>query len=203
MYNRAPTRAGIAQLVEHKLPKLGVAGSNPVARSTSPETKPLRAFPPEGAFSLEAVVKVVAPIRVAHSWVQHLNAPRERVFPLLCPVRETEWVEGWDPEVVISASGIAEKDCVFVTGDPKAIWVVTSYEPPVRIEFVKTMPELAVTRISIGLEPEGDDGTAATVRYAHTALSPAGEALVIQMDDRAWQEFTERWETALNRYLAS
>ena len=27
------TQAGIAQLVEHKLPKLGVAGSNPVARS--------------------------------------------------------------------------------------------------------------------------------------------------------------------------
>jgi hypothetical protein len=26
-------RAGIAQLVEYKLPKLGVAGSNPVARS--------------------------------------------------------------------------------------------------------------------------------------------------------------------------
>ena len=26
-------RAGVAQLVEHKLPKLGVAGSNPVARS--------------------------------------------------------------------------------------------------------------------------------------------------------------------------
>lgn len=27
-------RAGVAQLVEHKLPKLGVAGSNPVARSS-------------------------------------------------------------------------------------------------------------------------------------------------------------------------
>ena len=27
-------QAGIAQLVEHKLPKLGVAGSNPVARSS-------------------------------------------------------------------------------------------------------------------------------------------------------------------------
>lgn len=26
-------KAGIAQLVEYKLPKLGVAGSNPVARS--------------------------------------------------------------------------------------------------------------------------------------------------------------------------
>ncbi len=28
--------AGVAQLVEYKLPKLGVAGSNPVARSTFP-----------------------------------------------------------------------------------------------------------------------------------------------------------------------
>ena len=27
-------RAGVAQLVEYKLPKLGVAGSNPVARSS-------------------------------------------------------------------------------------------------------------------------------------------------------------------------
>ena len=28
--------AGVAQLVEHELPKLGVAGSNPVARSIAP-----------------------------------------------------------------------------------------------------------------------------------------------------------------------
>ena len=28
--------AGVAQLVEYELPKLGVAGSNPVARSTFP-----------------------------------------------------------------------------------------------------------------------------------------------------------------------
>jgi hypothetical protein len=32
-YNRRLRRAGVAQLVEYKLPKLGVAGSNPVARS--------------------------------------------------------------------------------------------------------------------------------------------------------------------------
>ena len=29
-----PPDAGVAQLVEHELPKLGVAGSNPVARSS-------------------------------------------------------------------------------------------------------------------------------------------------------------------------
>ena len=30
---KGPEYAGVAQLVEHELPKLGVAGSNPVARS--------------------------------------------------------------------------------------------------------------------------------------------------------------------------
>lgn len=43
--------AGVAQLVEHKLPKLGVAGSNPVARSkftkllSSEEDFPFRGGP--------------------------------------------------------------------------------------------------------------------------------------------------------------
>lgn len=148
-------------------------------------------------------MKVVPPRRVDHSWTQHLDAAPERVFPLLCPVRETEWVEGWDPELVISSSGVAEKDCVFITGDPKAIWVITEYVPPLRIEFVKTTPELTVSRISIELAAEGDGGTAASIRYAHTALTPGGEQFVDQMTVEAWSEFMERWETALNRYLAS
>ena len=33
--SRPEEQAGVAQLVEYKLPKLGVAGSNPVARSIS------------------------------------------------------------------------------------------------------------------------------------------------------------------------
>ena len=35
------SKAGIAQLVEHKLPKLGVAGSSPVARSKIARIFPL------------------------------------------------------------------------------------------------------------------------------------------------------------------
>ena len=37
-------RAGIAQLVEYKLPKLGVAGSNPVARSIFRPFRPASLF---------------------------------------------------------------------------------------------------------------------------------------------------------------
>ena len=37
-------KAGIAQLVEYKLPKLGVAGSNPVARSKDLSHRDLNPF---------------------------------------------------------------------------------------------------------------------------------------------------------------
>jgi len=55
------------------------------------------------------------PVRVTRTFTQHLVAEPSRVFPLLCPVREADWLEGWDPLLIVSESGIAEPDCVFVT----------------------------------------------------------------------------------------
>lgn len=71
------------------------------------------------------------PNRVTHTYRQKLCAPPARVFPLLCPVREIEWADGWLPDLVISSSGIAERDCIFITPDEfgKAIWYVTRHEP--------------------------------------------------------------------------
>ena len=45
--------AGIAQLVEYKLPKLGVAGSNPVARSKLFFRRPDSLFEVIGLFSVD------------------------------------------------------------------------------------------------------------------------------------------------------
>lgn len=36
------------------------------------------------------------PKRVRHSYTQSLIAPPGKVFPLLCPVREKEWVSDWN-----------------------------------------------------------------------------------------------------------
>ena len=38
-----------------------------------------------------------------------------KVFPLLCPVREADWIDGWNPVLVLTQSGFAEQDCVFIT----------------------------------------------------------------------------------------
>ncbi|HEX5473936.1 MAG TPA: hypothetical protein VFX12_04660 [Vicinamibacterales bacterium] len=148
-------------------------------------------------------MKIQRPVRATRAWVQHLHAPPSHVFPLLCPVREREWVDGWDPRVVISESGVAEPECVFVTADAhgESTWVAIEHDPSrFVVRFVKTTPALAVTRVDIRLEPEGA-GTAAHVTYSWTALSEAGAAFVRDRTDEWWSGFMAEWEGSLNRFL--
>jgi hypothetical protein len=136
--------------------------------------------------------------------VQHLNAPPATVFPLLCPVRELEWVEGWNPGIVITDSGIAELGCVFTTRseDAEAIWTVTEFEPEAgRIAFLKVTPEQTVADISVTLEPDGELKTIARVTYAHTALGPTGRRIVDEFTEVYFRTFMQGWEAALNAYL--
>ncbi len=148
---------------------------------------------------------VEPPVRVTHSYRQRLNAAPAAVFPLLCPVRETEWVEGWQPGVVYSHSGYAEADCVFTTpeGAREAIWTVTEYDPAAyRIGFVKVVPAFLVVRIRIALFAAGQGGSTAEVSYTYTALSEEGAQAVGRMTGEAYEAFMRGWEDALNRYLA-
>src|SRR5208283_1284485 len=44
-----------------------------------------------------------------------LHSTKDKVFPLLCPVREYEWFNDWKCTMVYSESGVAENNCVFYT----------------------------------------------------------------------------------------
>ena len=151
-------------------------------------------------------MRITPPVRASHVYTQHLVAPPARVFPLLCPVREAEWAAGWAPRVVYSASGVAERDAVFVTPDEgaDAIWTITEHDPSRgHVEMVKVVPALVVTRLEIDLRPDGASGCEADVRYTYTALSEAGEAYVRQRTAGWYEEFMRAWERELNAYLAS
>ncbi|MCE5244092.1 MAG: hypothetical protein ABFD98_09605 [Syntrophobacteraceae bacterium] len=151
-------------------------------------------------------MEVFKPVRVERVYVQHLNARPESVFPLLCPVREKEWVKGWDPAAVYSESGYAEKDCVFLTGEKgkEAVWVITAYDrEKFLIEMVKVTPGTTVGKIAIALESTGENGTKALVRYMYTALSAEGEAFVRAYSEEFYREFMSYWESALNEYLSA
>jgi hypothetical protein len=140
-------------------------------------------------------MNIIPPNRTAHSYTQRLHGSPQEIFPLLCPVRECEWARGWDPRLVISRSGIAEPDCVFITGpaDNESIWVLTAFQPPGHIEFVKVTPAETVARITIDLRAEGSD-TLADVTYAYTALHERGARILADFTAESYQEFMKDWE---------
>jgi len=144
------------------------------------------------------------PVHVSHSYTQHLDAPPHVVFPLLCPVRERDWVPGWDPAWVVSHSGLAEEDCVFATDDEhgRSTWIITDHDPvDYRIRMYKVTPDFVVTRLDIALFPLRDNATTADVRYGFTALSPEGEAFVASRTSDWYLRFMEAWERGLNAHL--
>lgn len=149
-------------------------------------------------------MEIKKPVRVTRQYTQHLLAPLQVVFPLLCPVRETEWVAGWDPEVVFTISGVAEPDCVFLTRDDSrcAVWILTRYDPAAgRLEYLKITLDVTACKISIALEPGADKTTEATIAYTHTALGPEGEMFVQSFTSAHYTAFMQEWERALNAYL--
>ena len=148
-------------------------------------------------------MRITKPNRATHSYRQRLHAPLARVFPLLCPVRETEWADGWLPELVITSSGVAARDCVFITPDKfgNAIWYVTRHEPARWfVEMLKIVPGLTACRLEIQLSENGD-GCFADITYSHTSMSSAGDEFVTNFTADYYQSFMEAWETELNYFL--
>ncbi len=137
-----------------------------------------------------------------HSMV--LEAAPEAVFPLLCPVRESEWIEPWRCRMIYSQSGFAEQDCVFQTDFPKdgptETWVVCRYEPPHLIEFVR-VSTLRATRYTITLRPTGGGKTEAEWRQVITGLTEEGDRLIEQEPEETYRAQMERLAEMLNHFL--
>ena len=149
-------------------------------------------------------MKVIKPNRVTRTFAQRLVAEPSKVFPLLCPVREADWIDGWDPRIVFSESGVAERDCVFLTegSASSAIWYITRHEPENGfVEMIKVTPTITACRLTIQLRPV-EGGSEATVTYAHTSLGAAGDAFVATFTEEYYERFMRNWETWINHYLA-
>lgn len=148
-------------------------------------------------------MRIEAPRRVTRSYTQRLVAEPDRVFPLLCPVREAEWIEGWNPRIVYSESGVAEPDCVFVLPESpaEAIWYVTRHEPSDGIiEMIKIAPGITACRLNIALRA-APGGCEAEIRYLHTSLGPTGDDYVEAFTEAHYRGFMQAWERRINHYL--
>ena len=157
-------------------------------------------------------------LRVDHEYTQTHPAAPEQVFPLLCPVREAEWVPDWQYRLVYSDSGVAELGCIFTTPNtPAALqqssqaptlpeaettWITVDYDPAaLRIAYVWINPGRVATELRIQLEATSDGTARSHIRFRYTGLSPEGNREVESYDRKWFEQKMYGWESAINHYL--
>jgi hypothetical protein len=144
-------------------------------------------------------------LRTIKTAKQHLLARPDKVFPLLCPTREYEWIETWKCRVVHSQSGCAELDCVFVTdfpGEGEDVWVVSVYRPNEEIGFVRSNGRRTI-RFSITLTDNGDGTTTAVWTQVFTGLNEDGNRMVQSVTDEGYRQRILERERQLNHFLTT
>jgi len=141
--------------------------------------------------------------RIARIFNTPLSASPERVFPLLCPVQEYDWIPTWRCDLIYSKSGYAELGCVFSTdfGDAsgKETWVVCTYEKNRCIGFVKTGTH-CTTRYTVSLQPN-QSGSTIQWEQELTSLDDQGDRIIDGVTKEAYDEKMKHINELLDFYL--
>jgi len=135
-----------------------------------------------------------------------LEGNPEIVFPLLCPVREYDWIEPWKCDMIYSDSGFAEQDCIFQTDfpqdGPKDTWVLCRYEEPKLVEFVRVNGIRAI-RYTITLRQIGNGKTESEWQQVITGLNDEGDKSVSSFSDEEFKQRVQMLQQMLNHYLTT
>jgi hypothetical protein len=142
--------------------------------------------------------------RISREYIQMNAGQPDKVFPLLCPVRESEWLPHFKAKVIYSSTGISEDGAIFQTthGDDETItWIITKYNPNSLIEMTYIIPNTMIVRINIQLVNHDKKHTKTTIRYTKTGLTERGNAEVEKFTEERFNQQMEHWEKAINYYL--
>jgi hypothetical protein len=143
--------------------------------------------------------------RNVQTGIMSLAASPRRVFPLLCPKREYDWIPIWQCRMIFSETGYAEDNGIFYTDFREdrgpEWWVVARYEPCRAIEFIRFAADVRITRLDVHLAGDGPDRTIATWTQTMTALSPEGNSYMDRYDDASYHQEISLLESMLNHYL--
>jgi hypothetical protein len=134
---------------------------------------------------------------------QKLKSTPEKIFPLLCPKREYEWIETWSCNIVFSETGFAELDCVFITefpDDVKETWVIDRYIPNSLIQFVR-FSESRIIRFLIELQGNNDGTTSAIWTQYIVSLNEKGNSYIENLSQQGFETEIKTLENMLNHYL--
>jgi hypothetical protein len=143
--------------------------------------------------------------RVTRTYRQTINAPPATVFPLVCPVREAEWLDGWRYRMLYSASGLVEAGAVFSTpaeGEADTVWIVTHYDAQAReVAFARFTPNSRTCTLTISVSPAAKDRSSVDIAYTYTGVTAAGNDFLEHFTEDAFLKAMIVWEESMNYFL--
>ena len=144
--------------------------------------------------------------RISRQYKQINAGEPDEVFPLLCPVREADWLPDFKSDVIFSSTGISEEGAIFQTTQDDGVsipWIITRYEPNTLIEMMYIVPNIRVVRINIQLtlDRSNKQHTETTITYTQTGLTEKGNTEVNKFTEERFHKQMEYWEKAINFYL--
>lgn len=145
------------------------------------------------------------PERIQRSASFTIHGKIENVFPLFGPIREKEWAEGWEPQILYrSGDVLVEEYMMFETNSPdgseKYTWVITQYQPEkYLIEYtVSTRERIWFIRV---LCKEQKGKTDVIVSYTYTGFTADGHRKNQEALNRMYAHNLIDWQEAINYYL--
>jgi hypothetical protein len=143
--------------------------------------------------------------RVSRNYIQTIRAAPAEVHALICPVKEAQWLDGWDCDLIFSNSGFAETGCVFISrsaGEKDTIWLITKRDDQnYKTEFVRVTPESRIAFLTVRIEDGGQHTSRMHITYTFTALSEAGNQFIDNFTEENFVKDMQFWEATLNHYL--
>jgi phenylpyruvate tautomerase PptA (4-oxalocrotonate tautomerase family) len=142
--------------------------------------------------------------RVTRQYVQKINAAPSVIHALICPVKEAEWLEGWDYELIFSQSGLAEYGCVFTSqsAGEETIWIITKRDDVrCETEFARITPGSRAALVAVSIHDGGHLTSRVTIRYTITALTEAGNQFIDNFTEENFVKDMQFWEATMNHYL--
>lgn len=139
------------------------------------------------------------------SYRMETSAPASVVFPLLCPVKEYDWIDGWKCDLIYSESGLAEKFCLFRTIVPligEETWICTRYDLNRHIQYTRFSAN-TVTVSDIELAEYSDTTSIWNWSMTILSLNEHGNAILESFNTHAMPDKLKSLHFLLEHYLTT
>jgi len=133
-----------------------------------------------------------------------IQAPPDRVFPMLTPEGERAWVTGWAPHYPASTRPDDSPGTAFLTTNhgTEAVWIIAAKDDARHeARYVCVIPGGRASLISVACSETAAGATAATISYAVTALSAEWDERVRDLE-AAYPSMMEEWTVAIQQAIS-